>query len=82
MCADWAKHGLKINGIAPGYFKTELNPALVDKPEFAAGSKSGPRGPLGQCRRARRGRGILVRKASSFVNGHTLYVDGGFTTCL
>ncbi|MDK1481762.1 SDR family NAD(P)-dependent oxidoreductase, partial [Sinorhizobium sp. 6-117] len=30
MCADWAKHGLQVNAIAPGYFKTPLNQALVD----------------------------------------------------
>lgn len=36
MCADWAKHGLQINAIGPGYFKTPLNQALVDNPEFSA----------------------------------------------
>src|SRR5438552_8803300 len=36
MCADWAKHGLQINSIAPGYFKTPLNQALVDNLEFSA----------------------------------------------
>ena len=36
MCADWAKHGLQVNSIAPGYFKTPLNQALVDNPEFSA----------------------------------------------
>ncbi len=36
MCADWAKHGLQINAIAPGYFKTPLNQALVDNPEFTS----------------------------------------------
>jgi gluconate 5-dehydrogenase len=36
MCADWARHGLQVNAIAPGYFKTPLNQALVDDPEFSA----------------------------------------------
>jgi len=36
MCADWAKYGLQINAIAPGYFKTPLNQALVDNPEFSS----------------------------------------------
>jgi gluconate 5-dehydrogenase len=35
MCTDWAKYGLQINAIAPGYFKTPLNQALVDNPEFS-----------------------------------------------
>src|SRR5258705_2798181 len=36
MCCDWAKYGLQINAIAPGYFKTPLNQALVDDPTFSA----------------------------------------------
>src|SRR4051812_117285 len=36
MCTDWAKHGLQINAIAPGYFKTPLNQALVDDPQFTS----------------------------------------------
>ena len=35
MCTDWARHGLQINAIAPGYFKTELNQALVDDSVFS-----------------------------------------------
>jgi gluconate 5-dehydrogenase len=35
MCADWAKYGLQVNAIAPGYFKTPLNQALVDNPEVS-----------------------------------------------
>ena len=35
MCADWAKYGLPTNAIAPGYFKTPLNKALVDNPGSA-----------------------------------------------
>ena len=34
MCADWARHGIQVNAIGPGYFKTPLNQALVDNPEF------------------------------------------------
>jgi gluconate 5-dehydrogenase len=34
MCADWARHGLQVNGLGPGYFETELTKPLVDKAEF------------------------------------------------
>ena len=36
MCADWARHGLQVNGIGPGYFRTPLNKALVESEEFSA----------------------------------------------
>jgi gluconate 5-dehydrogenase len=36
MCAEWAKHGLQVNGLAPGHFKTEMNRALMKNPEFSA----------------------------------------------
>ena len=48
MCADWAKYGLQINAIAPGYFKTPLNQALVDNPEFSSLARKADTGrPLG-----------------------------------
>ena len=59
MCADWAKHGLQINAIAPGYFRTELNQALVDDPEFSAWlEKRTPAGRWGECRRTDRRGGL------------------------
>jgi Dehydrogenases with different specificities (related to short-chain alcohol dehydrogenases) len=35
MCAEWARHGIQANGLAPGYFATEMNRALVDNQEFS-----------------------------------------------
>ena len=59
MCADWAKHGLQINAIAPGYFRTPLNQALVDDPEFSAWlEQPHAGGALGRCRGACRRRGL------------------------
>ncbi|WP_105429523.1 MULTISPECIES: SDR family oxidoreductase [Neorhizobium] len=83
MCADWAKHGLQINAIAPGYFKTPLNQALVDNPEFSSWlEKRTPAARWGDAEELVGAAVFLAGKASSFVNGHTLYVDGGITTCL
>jgi gluconate 5-dehydrogenase len=83
MCADWAKHGLQINAIAPGYFKTPLNQALVDNSEFSSWlEKRTPAGRWGNVEELVGAAVFLSGKASSFVNGHTLYIDGGITTSL
>lgn len=83
MCADWAKHGLQVNAIAPGYFKTPLNQALVDDPQFSAWlEKRTPASRWGNVDELIGAAVFLAADGSSFVNGHTLYVDGGITTCL
>ena len=80
MCADWAKHGLQINAIAPGFFRTELNTALSEDPEFSAWlAKRTPTGRWGEVEELVGAAVFLASDASSFVNGHTLYVDGGLT---
>ncbi|QND63757.1 SDR family oxidoreductase [Mesorhizobium loti] len=80
MCADWAKYGLQINAIAPGYFRTEMNQALVDNPEFSAWlEKRTPAGRWGNVDELIGAAVFLASDASSFINGHTLYVDGGMT---
>ncbi|MBR1155594.1 SDR family oxidoreductase [Bradyrhizobium sp. JYMT SZCCT0428] len=83
MCTDWAKYGLQINALAPGYFKTPLNQALVDNSEFSGWlEKRTPAGRWGNVEELVGAAVFLSGKASSFVNGHTLYVDGGITTSL
>ncbi|NBT33358.1 MAG: SDR family oxidoreductase, partial [Rhodobacteraceae bacterium] len=76
-------HGLNCNAIAPGYFKTPLNQALVDDPEFTAWlEKRTPAGRWGNVEELVGACIFLASPASSFVNGHTLYVDGGITASL
>jgi len=83
MCADWARFGLQINGIGPGYFKTELNEALVANAEFSAWlEKRTPAGRWGSVEELGGAAVFLASDASSFVNGHVLYVDGGLTSVL
>ncbi len=83
MCADWAKHGLQVNAIGPGYFKTPLNQALVDNPEFSAWlEKRTPAGRWGTVEELNGAAIFLASDASSFINGHILYVDGGITSVL
>ena len=83
MATDWARHGLQCNAIAPGYFDTPLNAALVADPEFSAWlEKRTPAGRWGQVEELVGACVFLSSEASSFVNGHTLFVDGGITASL
>lgn len=83
MATDWAKHGLQCNAIAPGYFDTPLNAALVADADFSAWlEKRTPAGRWGSVEELVGACIFLSSKASSFVNGHTLYVDGGITASL
>jgi gluconate 5-dehydrogenase len=83
MAVDWARHGLRINGIAPGYFKTELNAALVADKEFTAWvEKRTPMGRWGELVELGGAAVFLASDASSFVNGHILYVDGALTSTI
>ena len=83
MCTDWARHGLQINAIGPGYFATPLNQALIDDPVFDAWLKT--RTPAGRWGRVEELQGaaiFLASAASDFVNGQILYVDGGVLATL
>lgn len=83
MATDWAKHGLQVNAIAPGYFDTPLNAALVADPAFSAWlEKRTPAGRWGRVEELVGACVFLASEASSFVNGHVLYVDGGITASL
>ena len=80
MAVDWAKHGLNVNGIAPGYIATELNEALLQNQDFNAWvEKRTPMGRWGNPAELGGAAVFLASDASTFVNGHILYVDGGFT---
>jgi gluconate 5-dehydrogenase len=78
MCADWAPHGVQANGIAPGFFSTELNRALAENPEFDAWLRGRtPAGRWGEVDELVGAAVFLASDASSFVNGQLLFVDGG-----
>ncbi len=83
MCTDWAKYGLQCNAIAPGYFDTPLNAALVSDETFSAWlEKRTPAGRWGRVEELVGACIFLASDASTFVNGHTIYVDGGITASL
>ncbi len=78
MAVEWAKHGIQVNAIGPGYFKTEMTRALVEDPDFDRWIRG--RTPAGRWGDPEELVGLLVylcSPASSFVNGQIVYVDGG-----
>ncbi len=83
MATDWARHGLQCNAIAPGYFDTPLNAALVADPAFSDWLvKRTPAARWGRVEELQGACIFLASKASSFVNGRILYVDGGISVSL
>jgi gluconate 5-dehydrogenase len=83
MATDWARHGLQCNAIAPGYFDTPLNAALVSDPAFSGWlEKRTPAGRWGRVEELVGAAVFLASEASAFVNGHVLYVDGGISVSL
>jgi gluconate 5-dehydrogenase len=83
MAIDLAPFGLTVNGIGPGYFKTELTQKLVDDTNFSAWLIGRtPSRRWGEVEELAGAAVFLASDAARFVNGHVLYVDGGVTATL
>ena len=83
MAIDLGPHGITVNGIGPGYFKTELTQKLVDDPTFSAWLiNRTPSRRWGEVEDLAPAAVFLASDAGRFVNGHILYVDGGVTATL
>jgi gluconate 5-dehydrogenase len=78
MATEWAKHNLQVNGIGPGYIVTELTRPLVDNPEFDRWIRARtPAARWGEVEDLIGAAVFLASRASDFVNGQVIYVDGG-----
>lgn len=83
MCVDWGPHNIQVNGLGPGYFKTELTESLVNDEVFSAWlTNRTPARRWGEVEELVGAAVFLASPASDFVNGHILYVDGGVTSML
>lgn len=83
MAIDWGQFGLNVNGLGPGYFKTELTEKLVNDEAFTAWLVGRtPSRRWGEVEELGGAAVFLASEASRFMNGHVLYVDGGVTATL
>jgi len=79
LAVEWSRHGVLVNAIAPGVFRTALNAELLDS--TPRGQELLMRTPMGRFGRTEEVVGaavFLASEASSFVAGQTIAVDGGF----
>lgn len=83
MTTEWAKYNIQINGIGPGYFDTEMTHPLVVNEEFSNWlCKRTPANRWGKPEELVGTAVFLASKASDFVNGQIIYVDGGILAAL
>jgi NAD(P)-dependent dehydrogenase (short-subunit alcohol dehydrogenase family) len=80
LALEWGKYGVRVNGIAPWYFRTPLTEKLLNDEQYLADIVS--RTPLGRVGDVSELVGptvLLASDAGSYVTGHTLFVDGGMS---
>lgn len=83
MATEWGQYGITANGLGPGYIETDLTKSLVEDPAFDAWVKSEV--PLRRWGKPDDLVGTAIflgSPASDYINGYTIYVDGGWQACL
>lgn len=80
LAVESAPFNIQVNGIAPGFFKTEMNGPLITDAKFSAWvEQRTPAGRWGDPPEIAGAAVFLASPAASYVSGHLLYVDGGFS---
>jgi NAD(P)-dependent dehydrogenase (short-subunit alcohol dehydrogenase family) len=78
LAIEWAQHGVCVNAIAPGIFRTDLNSGLLDGQRGQEFLLRTPMTRFGKLDELVGAAVFLASDAASFITGHTLVVDGGF----
>jgi gluconate 5-dehydrogenase len=80
LAVELAPFNVQVNGIAPGFFRTDMNAALVADTEFSAWvARRTPAGRWADPDEIAGAAVFLASSAADFVTGHVLFVDGGFS---
>ncbi len=77
MALEWARYGIRVNAIAPGYYRTDMSTEFLDHPSGQKLIKNIPMRRPGELSELVGAMIYLASEASSYVNGATLVVDGG-----
>lgn len=80
LAVELGPHNIQVNGIAPGYFRTEMNEALIANAEFDGWVRNRtPARRWGEPHELVGAAILLASSASDFISGQVLFVDGGLT---
>jgi gluconate 5-dehydrogenase len=80
MAAEWAREGLQVNAVAPGYIRTEMTAPLVNDAAFDKWVRERtPAGRWGEAEDVVGPIAFLASPLAAFVNGQTIFVDGGMS---
>ena len=79
LAAQWGEHGVRVNGLAPGFFPTELTGGLTDPEQRARIERRSLLGRIPELAEIDGPLLFLASAASSYLTGQTLTVDGGWT---
>jgi gluconate 5-dehydrogenase len=83
MAVDWAKYNIQVNGIGPGFIVTEMNKVLLEDQKFDAMVRSRtPAGRWGEPSDLAGGAVFLASRASDYITGQIIYVEGGLLSAL
>jgi gluconate 5-dehydrogenase len=83
MAVEWAKYNIQVNGIGPGFIVTEMNKALLEDAKFDAMVKSRtPAGRWGKPSDLIGAAVFLASRASDYITGQIIYVEGGLLSAL